>query len=155
MQLYENQKYGAAQHFFDKVVETHKDPNSLARVDAEYYSAICAIELFNKDAELLLKQFIEKHPESPHKRTAYFNLGKYNYRKKKYKEAIEYFWAVDIYDLTADEKAELYFKRGYSYFELSEKNETEKLNSVIVNNDKTPRKYVANNIENAKADFYR
>ena len=155
VQLYENQKFGAAQKYFDKIVASHKDPNSLVRIDAEYYAAICAIELFNKDAELLLKQFIALHPESPHKRKAYFNLGKYNYRKKKYKEAVAYFWAVDVYDLSADEKAELYFKRGYSYFEMSEHNEQEKLDPITLQNEKTPRKYVASNIENAKADFYQ
>jgi outer membrane protein assembly factor BamD (BamD/ComL family) len=72
MQLYENQKFGAAQKYFNKVIASHKDPNSLVRVDAEYYAAICAVELFNKDAELLLKEFIALHPESPHKRKAYF-----------------------------------------------------------------------------------
>ncbi|MCC6691124.1 MAG: tetratricopeptide repeat protein, partial [Bacteroidia bacterium] len=109
----------------------------------------------NKDAELLLKNFIALHPESPHKRKAYFNLGKYNYRKKKYKEAIEYFWAADVYDLSAEEKAELYFKRGYSYFELTEGDSKEKLDPLIINNPDTPRKHVASNIENAKADFYQ
>lgn len=155
VQLYENQKYVAAQKYFNKVVASHKDLNSLVRVDAEYYTSICAIELFNKDAELLVKQFIALHPESPHKRKAYFNLGKYNYRKKKFKEAIEYFWAVDIYDLTGEEKAELYFKRGYSYFELSENNEQEKLDPIMIHTEDAPRKYVASNIENAKADFYQ
>ncbi|MBI2272145.1 MAG: tetratricopeptide repeat protein [Bacteroidetes bacterium] len=155
VQLYENQKYGAAQKYFYKTITSYKDPNSLVRIDAEYYAAICAIELFNKDAELLLKQFIALHPESPHKRKAYFNLGKYNYRKKKFKTAIEYFWAVDVYDLTGEEKAELYFKRGYSYFELSENDEVEKLDPIMIHTGDAPRKYVASNIENAKADFYQ
>lgn len=155
IQLYENQKYGAAQKIFNKVIASHKDPNSLIRIDAEYYAATCAIELFNKDGELLLKDFIAAHPESPHKRKAYFNLGKNNYRKKLYHNVVEYFWAVDIYDLNADEKAELYFKRGYSYFELSNGNEGERLDPLIISNEDTPRKYVASNIENAKADFFQ
>jgi TolA-binding protein len=139
IQLYENQKFGAARHCFEEVIGTHKDPNSLVRVDAEYYSAICALELFNKDAEWLLKQFIAAHPESLHSRKAYFFLGKYNYRKKNYRKAIEYFRAMDVYDLKADEKPEFYFMRGYCYFELGEHQEQEKS--------------AAANTENAKADF--
>ena len=47
--LFQKEKYGAAQKSFVKVIETHNDPQSLVRIDAEYYNAICAIELFNKD----------------------------------------------------------------------------------------------------------
>jgi len=140
-QLFENQKFGAARHFFEQVISTHPDPNSLVRVDAEFYSAICALELFNKDAELLLRHFIALHPESPHTRRATYSLGKYNYRKKNYRQAIEYFRALDVYDLNGEEKAEFYFMRGYCYFELSEHAEQEK-NATA-------------NTEAAKADFFQ
>jgi tetratricopeptide (TPR) repeat protein len=116
IELYQKEKFGAAQKSFVKVIETHPDPNSLVRIDAEYYNAICAIELFNKDGELYLKQFVKDHPESPKVKAAYFYLGKYNYRKKKWREAIDWFQKVDVYDLTTEELSEFYFKRGYSYF---------------------------------------
>lgn len=116
IELFQKEKFGAAQKSFAKVIETHPDPNSLVRIDAEYYNAICATELFNKDGELYLKQFVKDHPESPKVKSAYFYLGKYNYRKKKWRDAIDWFQKVDIYDLTTDELAEFYFKRGYSYF---------------------------------------
>src|SRR5687767_8786016 len=58
MELFEKQKFGAAQKSFIKAIQSHKDPQSLVRIDAEYYSALCAIELFNKDGEVLLKKFI-------------------------------------------------------------------------------------------------
>lgn len=115
IELFQKEKFGAAQKSFQKVIDSH-DANSLMRVDAEYYRAICAIELFNKDGEWYLKQFVKEHPESPKVKFAYFYLGKYNYRKKKYKEALDWFAKVDIYDLTTEELAEFYFKRGYSYF---------------------------------------
>lgn len=126
IELFQKEKYGAAQKSFLKVLETHKDPHSLIRIDAEYYNAICAIELFNKDGELYLKQFIEDHPESPKAKTAYFYLGKYNFRKKKYRDAIQWFEKVDVYDLTTEELAEFYFKRGYSFFESKKLTEAKK-----------------------------
>ena len=117
IELFQKEKYGAAQKSFTKVIESEKDIQSLVRINAEYYNSICAIELFHKDGEIYLKQFIKDHPESPKVKSAYFYLGKYNYRKKKYKDAIDWLGKVDIYDLTTEELAEFYFKRGYSFFE--------------------------------------
>lgn len=116
IELFQKEKYGAAQKSFVKVMKSNRDPQSLVRIDAEYYNAICAIELFNKDGELFLKQFVKDHPESPKVKSAYFYLGKHNFRKSKYKDALEWFEKVDVYDLTSEELSEFYFKRGYSYF---------------------------------------
>ncbi|MBK7182961.1 MAG: tetratricopeptide repeat protein [Bacteroidetes bacterium] len=115
MNCFQKEKFGAAQKSFIKVIESH-DANSLMRIDAEYYRAICAAELFNKDGEWYLKQFVKEHPENPKVKSVYFYLGKYNYFKKKYKESLDWFAKVDIYELTTEELAEFYFKRGYSYF---------------------------------------
>src|SRR4051812_10835890 len=65
IELFQKEKYNAAQKSFVKVIETHADPQSLVRIDAEYYKAICAAELFNKDGEFYLNQFVKDHPESP------------------------------------------------------------------------------------------
>lgn len=116
IELFQKEKYGAAQKYFSNIIESHPDHQSLIRIDAEFYKAICAIELFNKDGEFYLKQFVKDHPENPKVKSAYFYLGKYNYRKKKYKDCLDWFEKVDIYDLTTEELSEFYFKRGYSFF---------------------------------------
>ncbi len=118
VELFQKEKYGAAQNIFQNVIKSHKDPNTIARIDAEYYNAICAIELFHKNGELLLKTFVYNHPESPRIKTAYFNLGKYNYRKNDYKDALNWFSQVDIYDLDKKARNEFLFKRGYCNFQL-------------------------------------
>jgi tetratricopeptide (TPR) repeat protein len=117
LDLFAKNEFAAAQYTFDQAARSNPDKNSLVRIDAEYYSALCAMELFHKDAEYLLKKFIHEHPESPRVRSVYYNLGKYNYRKKSYKDAIDWFNKVEIYDLSETEKEEFYFKRGYSYLE--------------------------------------
>jgi len=116
MELFEKGKFGAAQHEFNKIAESSIDPNSDIRANAEYYAALCALELFNKDAEYLFKRFIQDHPENPKVRTAYFQLGKYKFRKHSYTRAIEWFSMVDKYDLSNEELSEYYFKLGYSFF---------------------------------------
>lgn len=117
MDLFEKEKYGAAQEYFFKTIDKIPDQNSLVRIDAEYYAAICAVELFNKDAEEMLTGFINRHPESPKIQMAFFNMARYKFRKKQYKDAAEWFEKVDKFELTKEEQAELFFKRGFAYFE--------------------------------------
>ncbi|MGZ3903902.1 MAG: tetratricopeptide repeat protein [Bacteroidia bacterium] len=117
IELFDKKKFGAALKSFQNITETNKNPKSLIRIDAEYYMAACAIELFNKDGEWRMKKFIEMNPESNKVRWGYFYLGKSNYRKKKYSDALEYFEKVDVYELTKEDLFEFRFKRGYSYIE--------------------------------------
>ncbi len=114
--LFNKQQYGPSQKMFQNTIEMIQDPYSIMRIDAEYYKALCAVELFNDDAELLLLDFINKHPESMHIKHIYFQLGVFQYRKKGYKRALKSFNKVDVFDLTKEEQVEFYFKRGYAYF---------------------------------------
>ena len=118
-ELFDKKKFGAAMKSFQNIIESHKNKKDLIRIDAEYYAAASSIELFNKDGEWRMNRFIEQHPESNKIKWAYFYLGKSNFRKKKYTETIEYLEKVDIYDLSKEDLAELYFKRGYSYLQTN------------------------------------
>ena len=114
--LYDKEKYSAAQEKFGGVVKQITDKQDEVRINAEYYYAVCALELFHKDAEFLLERFVTEHPDHPKARTVYFQLGRYNYRLKRSKKVIEYLTKVDPFDLSPDERIELHFKLGYSYF---------------------------------------
>ncbi|MBL0047826.1 MAG: tetratricopeptide repeat protein [Bacteroidetes bacterium] len=126
MELFAKEKYGAAQKVFQKVIESAK-PQTEERVDAEYYTAICALELFNDDAEYLLTQFVQKHPESKHIKMAYFNMGNFQYRKKRFKEAIVYYEKVEPSQLSNSQLSDYYFKLGYSYFSKQAYEKAQKL----------------------------
>jgi tetratricopeptide (TPR) repeat protein len=117
LELFDKKLYGAAQKSFLISISRTKNPKSLVRIDAEFFAAACALELFHKDGEWRFRKFIEDHPESNKIKWAYFYLGKSNFRKKKYDEVIKWLEQVEVYDLNQDDLAELYFKRGYSYFE--------------------------------------
>lgn len=116
IELFDKKQYSLAQKNFADYIAT--TTVTILKADAEYYTAACAIELFNKDGEWQMKQFIFKYPESTKLNSANFYLGKNNFRKKKYNETIEYFDKVDSYKLDKEQLAELYFKRGYSYIEV-------------------------------------
>ena len=125
LELFDKKQYTAAQKTFTDYMNSVKG-NTLLKIDAEYYAAACGIELFHKDGEWRMKEFIERHPESNKVKWGYFYLGKSNFRKKKYEDAIKFLEKVDIYELTKDNLAELYFKSGYSYF-VTNNNEKAKL----------------------------
>ncbi|MDI9340852.1 MAG: tetratricopeptide repeat protein [Sediminibacterium sp.] len=115
--LFDRQQYVPAQKHFIDYMSMATPANTLTSVNAEYYAAASAIELFHKDGEWRMKQFIQRHPESTKLNSAWFYLGKNNFRKKKYDECIDYFQKVDQYKLDKEQLAELRFKRGYSYLE--------------------------------------
>lgn len=116
LELYDKAFYSAAQEKFEKIILAVKDPHDEVQINSEYYSALCALHLFHPDAEYMLQEFIERHPESPQVKTVYLHLGRHFYNNKKYKKAIEYFEKVDRFNLTTEELSEYYFKMGYCYF---------------------------------------
>ncbi len=116
LELFDKQKYAAAQEKFKDVIEQINNKHDEIQVSAEYLRASCALELFNIDAHFLLSQFKLDHPDAPQSKKIPFLLGKDFYRKKEYRDAIIWFEQVDKYDLTKDEVIEFHFKLGYSYF---------------------------------------
>ncbi len=120
IELYDKAQYTQAQKSFEEYIKVASP--SLLRTDAEFYAAACAVELFHKDGEWRLREFIAKHPESTRLNLAYFYLGKSNFRKKKYKESLDFFNQVDHFQLTESDLHEWYFKRGYSYFSTGDMN---------------------------------
>src|SRR5665213_4048786 len=118
LELYDAERYGAAQEQFGKVLNSANDNNEM-RTNSEYYYAMCSVYQQNKDADYLLTTFIENHPESNHSKTAVFQLGKMYYRQKNYKKAIEWLEKTDVSYLSSDEEPEYYFKLGYSCFRLN------------------------------------
>lgn len=120
LELFGKEKYGAAQEKFARVIAMYGDNHSEIAGNAEFYHTLCAVNLYNDDAEYLLYRFISRYPESPRKNTAYFELGKFAYEKKNYYTALKWFGFVDQYELPADDRYEYIFKKGYSHFKRDE-----------------------------------
>ncbi len=120
LELFQKQKYGAAQRHFTKALEAYQDRDSEWKTDAEFYAALCAVELFNEDADYLILEFIRNHPESPKTKLALFELARFEYQKKNYRRAVSYFEGVDRMVLSEEQIAEFYFKSGYSHFMIGD-----------------------------------
>lgn len=126
MELFQKEKYGAAQKQFINVSKSIDDANSLMQADADYYAALCAMELFHNDAESRLLNFINDYPEHEKVGNAWFQLGRFQYRKKSYRDAISSLSKVNPLDLNENELSEYYFKIGYSYFRANKPEEAKK-----------------------------
>ena len=93
---------------------------SLLKENAQYYSALCALELSNDDAEGLLLKFIKEHPENPLTKLAYFQIGKSYSKQGKYKETLLWFNKITDNQLSGIENTEYKFRKGYAYFALND-----------------------------------
>lgn len=131
-ELYTKEKFGAARTTFDSYIRQGKgSPHHL--LNAEYYRAICAFELFHPDAENLLLEFTEKYPESNKAPLAWFYLGRHYYRTKKYSKALPALEKADIYYLSGDAIPEYYFKLGYCCFQKGDNERAAKSFLEILN----------------------
>ncbi|MCX6274021.1 MAG: tetratricopeptide repeat protein [Bacteroidetes bacterium] len=115
LELFNKQKYGAAQKEFDFTVAS-KDVSADAAMNSAFLAAKCAVELFNKDAEYRFLRFMDDYPESPRYSEAQFELGKYYYKLKRWKKAIEWFAKIEPNSLSQSDRDEFYFKSGYAYY---------------------------------------
>ncbi len=114
--LYEKEKYGAARNEFEKVIEITEGEETQIRAEAMYYHAMCALNLYNNDAEYQVFRFISENPESPHVNDVSFHTGNFYYYKNNYTKTIEWYNKVDRHKLSHDDLQEYYFKKGYSFY---------------------------------------
>ncbi len=126
MELFGKEKFGAARELYKEVIAQINNDKSVISADASFFAALCATELFNKDAEYELTQFINNYPENTKINLAWFRLASYQYAIAKYKSAVESFDNVDIYDLNPAQLTEYYFKKGYSHFSNHESDKAKK-----------------------------
>src|SRR5688572_4421551 len=82
VELFDKKQYVSAQESFTEYA--HKTRSTELKADALYYAAACGIELFNKDSEWLMREFIRNYPASNRLNSAYNYLATSSFRKKKY-----------------------------------------------------------------------
>ena len=116
MELFNKEKYPAAIRLFDSFVRNDDNSNFLLVADAEYYSSVAALKLFNPDAEYRMMMFIYTHPESPRINDARLELGNYFYQNKNFRKAADYYETVNRQELKLDKLTEYFFRFGYSLY---------------------------------------
>ena len=116
MELFNKEKYPSAIRLFDSFIRRGDNNNLILIADAEYFSAVSALRLFNFDAEYRMVMFISTHPESPRINEAMLSLGDYFYQNKNYRKAVKYYESVNRQELESEKLAEYFFRFGYSLY---------------------------------------
>jgi TolA-binding protein len=106
---------------------------SLVKENAQYYEAVCSLELGNDDAESLFLKFIKEHPENPLAKVAYFQIGKYYFKQEKYADALKWFDKVTAGELIGSQTTEYKFRKGYAYFATNDYKNAQLLFSEVKN----------------------
>ena len=130
MDLYQKQKYAAAQQIFDQVAAlgATADGQWLTVSDACYYAGVCSEKLDNDDAYYRLEEFLRLYPQSARQEMARFYLGNFYYARGDYERALEYYKTVDAKEVEYDHRSEYNFKKGYCYFQ---KGDTKKASELF------------------------
>ncbi len=118
--LYQKQKYAAAQQIFDQIAAAQADRADVTTADACYYAAVCSEKLDNDDAYYRLEEFLRLYPQSSRQTMARFYLGNFYYSRGDYARALEYYRTVDVAEVEFDHRSEYNFKTGYCYFQKGE-----------------------------------
>lgn len=113
--LFQQDLYNAASAKFNEVLAKEPDVTSNINTEAAYYRALCAVFLMNSDGEILMTDFIEKHPTSPLVKSAILQAAEYFFNRKSYRQAENWLEKLDPRTLTASEKGDYHFRLGYSY----------------------------------------
>ena len=117
LNLFEIQKYASAHECFSRYLSDERPKEATLEMNARYYSALCALYLQQPDAEFQLEKFIRDYPESPWCKRTFWELARFNYQRKAFKSALEWFLKMDAAELKESEIAEYHYKRGQCYFE--------------------------------------
>jgi len=108
-------QFGPARESFSDLT-TLLNPRDLRTIDAEYYLAYCALNLYHSDAEKRFSNFIVAYPNHPKAIVANFELANFFYIEKNYKKSSSYFSKVNFSILSNEQQNRGRFRFGYSLF---------------------------------------
>lgn len=118
--LFDQHNFGSALTTFDKYMIEEQNKKSASFEDAAYYSTICTIKLRTKDAVTRIHKFISDFPSSAWLPAINFELGNIYYKDKKYSLALDIYSTLNPSKLSAEERSEFYYKRGYCQMKQSQ-----------------------------------
>jgi len=120
MEFFNKGLFGAAKAEFSKVnaaIRLENEPEFRdLQMQAELYAAKCAIRLQHPDSEKLMVDFIRTYSPEPIASQAIIEAANYYYNDKQYKKALEFLDLIYVSDLSAEQRSEVLFKKGYVYF---------------------------------------
>ena len=129
IQLYKENQFQAAQIVFVKVKSKSTSEEILS--DCDYYMANCAIKTNQSGADALMEAFIENHPTSTKRNSAYLEVAQYYFTEGNYTQSLKWYENIHEPDLSNLDIEKANFQRGYASFATkNNKNASKYLNKV-------------------------
>ncbi|MBR6439095.1 MAG: tetratricopeptide repeat protein [Bacteroidales bacterium] len=115
--LFDNQNYSSAAELFHKYLELTEDENTQKTVEAKFYEAACSSYMGVGEQQLML--FSKENPTSTFATRSDLLYANMLFKNKKYRDAVKEYEAIEEEGLSAEEKAEFYFKKGLAYYQIN------------------------------------
>ncbi len=122
-ELFRKKEYGAAAKLFKTYVEKYGKEKESNVEQARYYIAMSSVHLKSPFALQQLTGFAADYPESSFLPSVNLAMGNLFFQQHKYSLALESFSKVSPSELTKPERAELFYKKGFSYMKKNKPDE--------------------------------
>ena len=113
-ELYSHGKYDAVFRQFEKI-QNQVDEKSEIYSEAEYFKSVSTLKAGHSSGNKLLRNFIDKFPESPYMNQAWLSLADDQFEKKQYSIALRSFANIDRADISKEELVTLQYQMGYCF----------------------------------------
>jgi TolA-binding protein len=117
LELIGKKQFGAAQEVFGRLMDDLPVGESVMRLEAGFYDALCDYYLNHPQAGEKFAGFVRSYPDHTKTNLAFLHLGLIEYGSRRYRNAIEYFEKTDPFRLNAELMPEYLYKLGYSYIQ--------------------------------------
>lgn len=122
--LYRDGKYAISMQLFKQTIDDisyfQETNRSLVNTDAHYYYTMCALKLQNEDAEKKALDFIKNYNNSAREQMVSYQLARFYFHRNKFTEAIPYYEAASIDNLSNEDIADAKFELAYCYFNVKD-----------------------------------
>lgn len=127
LELYGKAKYASARKQFlrvsNRMAGRTAPEDDYYRTESAFYAAVCGARLYHRNAQVDLRDFIERYPMSGHIQEAWLAMGDYLYYYKHYQEAYEAYAHVAVDELSPEEAESFRFHAGYAAFSVKKYDE--------------------------------
>lgn len=114
--LFEIGRWTDARHEFLRASQLLGPDDRGAREEVDYYLAACSVELGNDEADVALRDFERRYPDSSHANDVRFALGSYYCAEGRMELAREAFERTDYHLLSASRREQYDIRMGYVLF---------------------------------------
>ena len=97
---------------------SHKSNDKLLKEEAAYMIAVSAFRMGNENSDMIMKEFLEKHPETVHINQVNFFVGSHYFNNQEWSKALLWFNLADLDYLTLSEQEDYSFRTGYTHMQL-------------------------------------